>query len=265
MAITGTRAGRSPRSRGTRRRASSRCTHTVTATTRASATRTSWSWAWATARWILRSSRPTSRNTRGCPPGGGHGSCPSTCSVARSTSFATTRAFRSGSAAAWSRRSFLPPRARSRSTGCPSPTTGSGRPTRRSRAGSSTASATGRSRRSPTSPACTTVRSSSPTGHASRATWSSTAPGTRSPSRSSTRTSSPLPTTTSSCSAGSSTPASRRVLRRSAAAAGRRHAAGGGAGHVDRGPPQRHLRAAGAGSGACRTSVTTTRRWPSAT
>ena len=98
-------------------------------------------------------------------------------------------------------------------TGCPSPTTASARPTRRSPGGSSTASSTARSRRSRTSSRCE--------GSQVRFVDGSVGRGRRRrllhrlpdhPSRSSTRTSSPRPTTTSSCSAASSTPTSPNVF-----------------------------------------------------
>ena len=53
---------------------------------------------WATARWTSRSSPPTSPSAPSSPPAAGRGSCPSTCSAARSTSCRTTRGSRSSSA-----------------------------------------------------------------------------------------------------------------------------------------------------------------------
>ena len=66
-----------------------------------------------------------------------------------------------------------------RTTGCPSPTTSSRMPTRRSPAASSTASPTARSRRSRTSPRSRATRCASPTAPRSTPTSSSTAPGYR--------------------------------------------------------------------------------------
>ena len=205
-------AGTGVPGRGRRSPASS-CTRTPTSTTRSSPASAWWCSAWATRRWTSPSSPPTSpsaptwRRARAC------GSCPSTCSANRSTRCATTRASRSRSASAMIQqliRSYAGPPER---YGLPKPNhrfgeahpTVSGRILDRIQHGTITpkpniAVARGLA-------AC-----ASPTAAARRSTWSSTAPATRSPSRSSTRTSSPRPTTTSSCSGASSTPTCPNVF-----------------------------------------------------
>ena len=188
-------------------RRSSSSTPTPTAPTRSCAARTSsWS-AWATARWTSRWSPPTSPARRTCPARRGAWVTPKYL-LGRPTDqlkndprvpFRIRRWMveklllaQVGADGALRAAQARPPLRRGAPDGLrahPGP--------HRARRGHA---------RARTSRACTSARSSSPTGRACRATSSSTAPGTRSASRSSTRTSCPRPTTTSSSSAASSTP-----------------------------------------------------------
>ena len=115
----------------------------------------------------------------------------STCSANRSTSCATTPRVPSRCASASPAAAAAPTAAAPSATGCRSPTTASARRTRPSPGGSSTGSSTATITPKPNIAALRRRRGcGSSTAAPSRPTWSSTAPATRSPSRSSTRTSS---------------------------------------------------------------------------
>ena len=149
-ATTGTRAGPSPRSPARDFEGAQMHSHDYKATTRtSSATRPSSCSGWATGRWTSRSRRATSRSDTYLAARRGAHVIPKYCSASRSTRSAARRRSRSRSGAGSSRALLKARSATWSTTGCPSPTTSSARPTRPSPAASSTAWRTARSRAKP--------------------------------------------------------------------------------------------------------------------